>query len=154
LCGRQDLVAAAATQGFIGFETGGGHSFGRGYKVDRQEIVGVVAALEAWFAMDHEDRLTDHRARLATIERAVDRIPGVSAELTLYDSYIQTALHLILEKKSAKMDAQRLADELLDGSPRIRVNVVAEDTVLIVAHTLNEGEETVIADRLRSLLAG
>jgi D-glucosaminate-6-phosphate ammonia-lyase len=153
LCGRGDLVEAAATQGFIGFETGGGHSFGRGYKVDRQDIVGVVAALEAWFAMDHEDRLTDYRTRLATIERAVDGIPGVSAELTIYDSYVQLALHIVLDGNPRGMDAQQLADDLLADSPRIRVNVIAEDTIFVAAHTLNEGEESIIADRLRGLLA-
>ena len=41
LCGRRDLVRAAALQGFIGFELHGGTAFGRGFKLDRAEAVAV-----------------------------------------------------------------------------------------------------------------
>jgi len=43
LCGRKDLVAAAACHGFMGFETVAyGKSFGRPLKLDRQTIVAAV----------------------------------------------------------------------------------------------------------------
>ncbi len=42
LCGRRDLVDAAIPQGFVGFESPGtfGKSFGRPFKLDRQEVIG------------------------------------------------------------------------------------------------------------------
>src|SRR5262249_2221709 len=54
LCGRKDLVDAAALHSFIGFETAAWEKgFGRPLKVDRQTIVAVVAALHEWFDTDH-----------------------------------------------------------------------------------------------------
>ncbi len=54
LCGRKDMVEAAALHNFISFETQGSASLGRGDKVDRQEVVATVVALREWF--DHEPR--------------------------------------------------------------------------------------------------
>jgi seryl-tRNA(Sec) selenium transferase len=52
LCGKKDLVEAASMQGFIGFETVADHqAFGRPMKLDRQEVVAVVVALQEWFAI-------------------------------------------------------------------------------------------------------
>ena len=154
VCGRKDLVDAVTKHSFIGFETTGQRSLGRGYKLDRQGIAGVVAALEAWFSMDHEERLTDHRARLAAIEGVLAGIPNVSTNVAQSSISAQLSLHVTLEKEGLGKDARQLSEELLDGSPRIRVTVLGDDTIAIVAHTLNDGEETVIADRLRGLLAG
>ena len=58
LCGRADLVHAASRQGFVASQSGDRpRSFGRSMKVDRQEIVGMVVALEEWLTIDHEDRI-------------------------------------------------------------------------------------------------
>src|SRR5438067_11603364 len=48
LCGRGDLIASAAQQGFIGFERGTYRTFGRPFKLDRGEILAVVLALREW----------------------------------------------------------------------------------------------------------
>ena len=45
-----------------------------------------------------------------------------------------------------------MADELDAGNPRIWLYTEGVDTFVINVHTLNEGEEQVIADRLRSAL--
>ena len=64
LCGKKALVDAAAKQGFIGFDMAT-NAFGRLLKLDRQEIIAVVVALQEWMAMDHERRLAnlDRRSR-------------------------------------------------------------------------------------------
>ena len=60
LCGKKALVDAAAKQGFIGFDMAtNGKAFGRPLKLDRQEIIAVVVALQEWMAMDHERRLAN-----------------------------------------------------------------------------------------------
>ena len=154
VCGRKALVAAVAQHSFIGFETTENPSLGRGYKLDRQDIVGVVAALGAWFSMDHEERLTDHRAMLAAIQGVLTGIPNVSTKVVQSSISAQLSLHVTLEKEIKGRDAQQLFQELLNGSPRIRVSAPDGGTIAIVAHTLNDGEEIVIADRLRGLLIG
>src|ERR671931_243993 len=60
LVGRRELIEAASLQGFIGFEhVTNRKGLGRGYKLDRQEIVCAVIAVEDWLSMDHERRLAD-----------------------------------------------------------------------------------------------
>src|SRR5581483_11170008 len=72
LCGKKALVDAAVPQGFIGFETVAERkSFGRPLKLDRQEIVGVITAVEEWFSMDHEKRVAELERRLDALRRAL-----------------------------------------------------------------------------------
>ena len=71
VCGRRDLIDAVAAQGFI--DTRG---TGRGMKVDRQEIVGLIAALERWLAMDHQARIEGYREQYAVIEAALRGVRG------------------------------------------------------------------------------
>jgi len=47
LLGRKDLVRAAWIHGAPH------HSFGRPMKVGKEEIAGMLAAVEAWFRRDH-----------------------------------------------------------------------------------------------------
>ena len=51
LCGKKELVDAAAAHGFIGFHTGGARAIGRPLKVTRDGVVAVVAAVRAWLTM-------------------------------------------------------------------------------------------------------
>src|ERR671929_1513989 len=82
LCGRRDLVDAAALHGFIGFETAAwGKSFGRPLKVDRQTIVAVVAALQEWLETDHEARIADYERRLQAMAAELEGAPGVSVSI-------------------------------------------------------------------------
>ena len=57
LVGSKDMVKKAAMQGFISYESTGTRSLGRGMKLDRQEIIAVVAALRRWLTMNHEETL-------------------------------------------------------------------------------------------------
>ena len=63
------------------------------------------------------------------------------------------ALHRLLDTDRLGKSAQDVARELLDGTPRIRLWPEEDDDTLVVnAHTLNEGEEQAIADKMRELL--
>ncbi len=58
--GRKDLIEALSLHSFIGTEAGpkeeGGfyRSIGRGYKLDRQEIIALLVAFKEWISMDHD----------------------------------------------------------------------------------------------------
>ena len=55
VCGRKPWVETAALHGFIAYEEDS-RSLGRGYKLDRQEVVAAVVAIQEWFVMDHRER--------------------------------------------------------------------------------------------------
>ena len=150
LCGRREMVQAAAAHGFIG-----PRPLGRGMKMDRQEIAGLVVALEDWLNADHEERLVSYGARFSVIERGLQGASGVKeAKVVPVDSFVGLLLHVILDTEKLGRSAQDVAGELLDGTPRIRLGAVeGDDTLVVNVHTLNEGEEHAIADRMRQILS-
>ena len=76
LCGNGEYVSkGAVSNGFTGFETGN-NSIGRGYKVDRQEVVGTTIALRHWLDTDHEQRLQLQSERISQIADGLAGIPG------------------------------------------------------------------------------
>ena len=154
VCGKKDLVDAVVAQGFIAFHHDGGNAFGRPMKLDRQEIVGVVAALDEWFTMNHEDRFLEYDRRLTTIRQALTGVPDVKASVVETNRFFGISLHVVADPITVGKTAQQIAEELDAGNPRIWVQTDGNDTLLINAHTLNEGEENIIADRLRRVFTG
>lgn len=153
LCGRRDFVQNAYLNGFIQYEMQDNHSFGRAMKVDRQEVVGAVAALREWFTMNHETRILRMDARLDVIERALKGIPGVSIERGREQTGPggRMTIHIVEDEVGKK--AQDIADRLHAGDPSIWVWVQGHTINMGVANLL-EGEEELVAHRLREELTG
>ena len=155
LCGRKDLVQSAVDQGFIGFQTGGGRAIGRPMKVDRQDVVALVAAAKAWMTMNHEDRLLGYDARLSVVQRALRGIPGVESKIDRVSQYYGVSLDVSLDTAGVGKTVHQVARELDEGEPRIWVMTGdSEDSFKVNAHALNEGEEQIVADRLSQVLRG
>jgi L-seryl-tRNA(Ser) seleniumtransferase len=153
LCGKKELIDAAVPQGFIGFETVTNRKgFGRPLKLDRQEIVGVTVALQEWMTMDHDRRLARQEQRLATVSRAVAGLTGVSTEVVRSDGAAPRVLRMAIDAASARRSAEAVAEALRDGSPSIVVSP-ADAAIVINVSTVHEGDEELIARRLRELLA-
>ena len=153
LCGRSDLVKSASDQGFIGFQTGGGQALGRAMKVDRQDVVALVAALRTWLTMNHEDRLMEYDSRLSVVQRSLRSIPGVEARIARVSHYFGLSLNVSLDVEKIGKTAHRVARELDEGEPRIWVMTDdSSDTFTVNAHALNEGEDKIVAERLSEAL--
>ena len=149
-CGRKDLIDAVAAHGFIG-----PRPLGRGMKMDRQEIVGLVVAIENWLSIDHEERLVGYGAKFSVIEDALKGASGVKeTKVVPTINFYTLMLNVVLDTNKLGKSAEQVNQDLLDGSPRIRLSAAdGEDTLAINVHTLNEGEDQIIADRMRELLA-
>ncbi len=155
LCGKKDLVDAAADHGFMAFQHKGGNAFGRPMKLDRQEIVGVVTAIELWLTMNHEDRLLGYEEKIEAIQRDLQGAPNLkSAPMVRNKNFWGVTLNVEIDVEGLGMDANGVSARLDEGDPCILVNVDGDDTIAINVHTLNEGEERLIAERLSSVLAG
>ena len=130
-----------------------GDAFGRGMKIDRQEVVSMVLSLDDWFSMNHEDRVEESERKIATIRAALAGIPGVEASAVPHESYLITRLQVRIGPDASKA-ARHVLDELDAGSPRIRVGVDPDDegVLFVVPHTLSEGEDAIVGDRLRAVL--
>jgi len=151
LCGKKALIEAVVPQGFVGFETTGERqTFGRPFKLDRQEIVAVVVALQEWMATDHEARLVMLERRLRVISDRLEGASGVALHVLSGDGPHVRVLQLTLDA-SARLDVRGLVEALRDGTPGIAVR--ADDrAVYLDPGTLFDGDEEVVAERLAQLL--
>ena len=75
LIGRKDLVQAA----WIG--SAPHHGFGRGFKVGREEIMGMVAAVEMWTKRNHAEELRTWNGWLEHIAGRLKEVPGVTTDI-------------------------------------------------------------------------
>jgi len=163
VCGNKELVDAVEAQGFISFHYDGNHAFGRAMKLDRQEIIGVVAALDRWFSMNHEDRIQQYEDRMAVIQKELRGVPSLSSDLISYKRLLGTTRHganypgvslqVVFNPEAVGKTAQQVAAELDAGNPRIWLFVEGDGTLVINTHVLNEGEDKILGERLREVLS-
>ena len=150
--GRKDMVEAVAAQSFI--PTVGGLGVGRSMKSDRQQIVATVVALDAWFNRNHEERIQLYDTRAHTIAKGLEGIPGLDPQLTWRsDTYYGSYVTLKLDTDALGKTSGEISEELLHGEPSILMRAPAEDTMWVWVYTLNDGEDEIIVNRLREVLA-
>ncbi len=152
LAGRKELIDAVVPQGFIGFETmANARSFGRPLKLDRQEIIAVVIAMQEWFTMDHDQRLALQERRLSTVADRLAGAPGVTLTMLRQDGPAPRVLRIALEPGVARHDVASLELALMAEAPAIATGKDAS-AILVNVSTVWEGDEEVVADRLARLL--
>ncbi|MBN2336871.1 aminotransferase class V-fold PLP-dependent enzyme [Candidatus Bathyarchaeota archaeon] len=159
--GRKDLVDAIALHSFIGAEAGpeekSGYyrSIGRGYKLDRQEIIGLLTAFDEWYSVDHEEtRFKPAWRKVRYIEKRIKKLPGLSgARLGYYPAsgegtgYHTIGLHVALDDKSVT-EVNALVRRMREGDPEVWVRNWG-DTNDFIINTLNlrPGDEKIIVER-------
>ncbi len=151
LLGWPDLVEAAALNG-------NPHSaIGRPMKVGKEEICGVVAAVERFFSMDEAAQLAEWRARAEAIAKAVNGAGAarVRAEVIERDPdygrppvVAKAVVHFAQGGAAADALHRQLAE---GGEPRINALRMREDLVFNPM-SLEPGDAESIADRLTGLL--
>jgi D-glucosaminate-6-phosphate ammonia-lyase len=152
LCGRKDLVEAAAMHGFIGFETVAWEkSIGRPLKLDRQTIVAVVTALQEWLETDHEARLANYERRLLAMRSELEGAAGVTMSIDQSEGPSPRVLRLTIDPAHARQDARGVVKALRTGSPQIAVNIEG-DSVIVNPVTMREEDDGIVASRLGVLL--
>jgi D-glucosaminate-6-phosphate ammonia-lyase len=169
LCGRRDLIAAAAMQmldmdyptgffrpppHFIDADRLAGlppHGIGRPCKVGKEQIVGLLTALELFVAEDDETR---HGRWLATVTAVADRLddlPGLTLELRSEAAVPTLALSLAGGAKAA----MTLYDALVSGRPAVHLDPqeLGSGRLALNPMCLAEGDDARLVERLRTVLA-
>jgi L-seryl-tRNA(Ser) seleniumtransferase len=152
ICGRRSMIDAVTAQGFIAFEVADTHTVGRGYKVDRQEIVGTLVALREWFAADHEARLAAQERRVRTIVDGLAGLAGVTAERLWPRRGAWLQVRVTLDEGRVGKSVAAVHRALRAGDPSIRVRLEGGQLVIAV-NNLEDGEDRLVAERLRQELA-
>ncbi len=122
-------------------------------KIDRQEVIGLVVGIQRWFSMNHEDRFASYDRKFDVIEAALTPLLSVrETNVVRVPRHPGVTLHATLDTEALGKSAQQVIEELRDGRPSIRVLRANDDTLNINVHTLNDGEEHVVAERLVAVL--
>lgn len=129
---------------------------GRGMKVGKEEIMGLLTAVELFLSKNESEELAEWHARMAHIVQAVQSIDGVQAEVRNSGQSaspdIAPRAYITLEDAPGKTTRQ-VINELREGEPAIVVRQ-GGDAIVIDPMTLIPGEEEIIATRLAEVLKG
>jgi len=147
LIGRKDLIAAARLNA-----PPNGNTIGRGLKVNKEEMVGMLAALELYLATDHVAERREFEARAEVIRSGVATVPGIKAEIFVPD----VANHVPHVRISWDAAAKGIAptdavNGLRAGEPSIGTRSEG-DALVIGVWMMRPGEEKIVARRLREVL--
>ena len=146
LIGRKDLVANALLNNSPHEDT-----LGRSQKVGKEEIVGMVKALESYLNEDHDSLNREWQRRLDFIAAELAKIPGVTTSFFLPDVANHVPHMEILWDKRIPLTPRAVASALRQGKPAIVLAVGEEKEVLSMnSFTLQPGEEKIVADTLVS----
>jgi len=152
VCGKADLIEAISHQSFVAYHYDGSKAVGRAMKIDRHEIAGLVAGIEDWFTMNHEDRILGYETRFQTFERILNDHPRVITERIQSFHYIPYYLKIHIDSQALGISSHDIKIQLDSGNPRIWVEDIDYDTIGISIHTLNQEEDEIVANRLNDIL--
>ncbi len=152
LCGRRKYVEAATLNNFIAYETQDNHAIGRGYKVDRQEVIATVVALREWLNMDHKERFRIQEERIQTIADRLADIPHVTTECVWPNQGPWMQLQVHIDEAALGKTAAAVREALRNGTPSIWVRPPGAGLLTIGVQTLKDGEDQIVAEKLREQL--
>ena len=145
LLGRKDLIAAARLSA-----PPNGNNIGRGMKVNKEEVLGMYAALERYVKQDHDKEWKQWEAQIALIQRAVEEIKGVSALVSVPPIANHTpTLSISWDSDLVKISRRELQQKLRNGKPSIEVIGKNGNAIQLTVFMLRPGEEKIVARRLR-----
>jgi L-seryl-tRNA(Ser) seleniumtransferase len=160
LLGKKDLIAAAALNNSPGSDT-----IGRGMKVAKEQIVGMVAALDWFLAQTDEGMETEFRRKAEKIAARLKGIPSLTTSIVMPDVAANAVPHLLVRYDQQRVNIPPVAvmAELRRGTPSIELNPMTgrkhggglptdESTIVVGVWMLQPGEEDVVARRLREVL--
>ena len=135
------------------------HGPGRDNKLDRDEIVGMVAAVEDWLERDHEGEWKRWLSWLEVISKKVTQINGISTKViepvNLNNKY--PVLHIIWDHEKFYVTGYEIAEEVGRNKPRIALGNRDEPdgttSIQITPGHMQAGEEKIVSDRLFEVLS-
>jgi len=145
LLGRRDLVQAAW------LNSSPHHALGRAMKVGKEEIMGLLAAVEAWVGRrDLQAEYRQWESWYAHISAALASLPGMKTELRGPAGPSPfPVLHIEWDPEKFRIAGEEIHDLLLNGEPRIKSHASGDGhSFLIRAVSMQPGDEKKVAARL------
>ena len=155
ILGRRDLIEACAMNGSPY------HGVGRPCKVGKEEIVGLVTAIELFSDPEYERKeLEGWHLRTGYIVETLSDLSHVTVESGFPSDFagVETNPGIVpvsvvtWDNNAIPVTKEEAAAALLEGEPGIYV-ATSRDGIVIAPHTLLPGEERIVAERVGAVLA-
>jgi uncharacterized pyridoxal phosphate-dependent enzyme len=149
LIGKQNFVANALLHNSPHEDT-----LGRSQKVGKEEIVGMVKALEIYLKEDHEALNKEWQRRLDYISSRISKIPGVTTSFSVPDVANHVPhMNIKLDAKRVSLTPREVSKALRGSKPSIILSPGDSGEGLSMnSFMLQPGEEKIVAEKLFELL--
>jgi len=149
LLGRADLIEAAHMNNNPHSDT-----IGRTCKVGKEEIMGLLAAVEVYSKRDHGAEMKLWHGYMQNVARDLKRVRGVTTEVYVPPypgGHPVPYLRVKWDGAVLPLKYEECAQRLRDGEPRIEVNA-SKDELTLASYLLNPGEDRIVGWRMAEVL--
>ena len=148
LIGRKDLVAYALLNNSPHEDT-----LGRSQKVGKEEIIGMVKAVELYLKEDHDALSREWQDRLERVSRELTKVPGVSTSFFVPDIANHVPHMRITWDSRVSVEPKQVSKLLRESKPAIVIGGgEGKPGLSMCSFMLQPGEEKIVADRLAHIL--
>jgi len=160
LLGKKELIDAAKVN-----NSPNSNTVGRGMKVAKEEIVGLVAAVDWFLSQDDATMEAEFRRRAERIAEYLKSIPTVKTKIFI-PAVANHVPHLLItyDPNRIKVTGAEVMQRMRQGKPRIELNPASgggsasaglpqgPNTIVVGVWMLRQGEDMVVAQRLHEVL--
>lgn len=145
LMGKKDIIAGARLN-----NSPNGVTIGRGMKVNKEEILGMYAALDRYINQDHEKEWKMWEDKVKKINNAIKGINGIQTEIIVPPIANHTpTLQVTWDPAQVKVSREDFQANLRKGDPSIEVIGNNKGGFNVTVFMLQDGEEKIVAKRLK-----
>ncbi len=149
LLGRKDLIDAAKLNTSPFSDT-----VSRGMKVNKEEMVGMLVAVELYLKRDHAADVREWERRAKVIADAAAKFPSMKSEVFV-PPIANHVPHLQLkwDQASIRISPPEVQKKLAEGEPSIEVcPLTSKDALVIGVWMMQPGDAEIVARRLQQVL--
>jgi L-seryl-tRNA(Ser) seleniumtransferase len=149
LLGRKDLIEAAKLN-----TSPYSDSIARGMKVNKEEMLGMLVALELYVKRDHAAEAREWDRRVKLIVDAVSSLPGVTSKVDVPPIANHTPhLSLMWDQAKIRISPVEVQKQLREGDPAIEVTPSTnKERLVVTVWMLKPNEAPIVAKRIREVL--
>ena len=131
-----------------------GFNIGRGFKVNKEEILAMYVALEHYLNYDHDKEWKEWETRIAYIENTIKTIDGVTTTVSVPKlGNVTPTLKITWDNSKIKFTTKDLQEQLRKGDPSIEVGGGGENYFNVTSWMLKPGQEKIVAKRIKEELS-
>ena len=133
------------------------HGPNRDNKIGREEIMGMLAAVEAWLTRDHAGEWQTWLTRLDYIAQRVSKIEGVKTRVEQPAGLSNRSPTLVISWDPAQLhlSGEEVAEDFARNKPRIAVgseDAAGKACIRITPSQMQPGNKQVVAERIYQIL--